>query len=163
MRRARIDRRQAGTTLIELVVSLVVVSVALVGTLQVVTYVTRSSADPVLLHQAAAIADSHLEEILLRDFYDPDLGAGGGVCPSAEASRDLYDNVCDYDGLDDSGPRDQSGSAVAGLSGYRVRVDVDTTANLGALSGTGTVVRVDVRVTHTTAVDLTLSGYRVQL
>ena len=45
---------------------------------------------------------------------------------------------------------------------YRVRVNVDSAATLGGLSGANTVLRVDVRLTHTTQVDFTLSGYRTQ-
>ncbi len=153
-------QQRAGVTLIELVVSLVVMGIALAGTLQVMDATAGASADPMLLQQASAIADSHLEEILLRPFYDPDTGATGGVCPTPEAGRALYDNVCDYDGLDDSGARDQTGSAVAGLTAYRVRVTVDSAASLGSLSGPADVLRVDVRVTHTDVVDFSVSGYR---
>jgi len=156
------SERRAGVTLVELVVSLVVMAIALAGTLQVMDATAGASADPMVLQQASAIADSHLEEILLRPFYDPDTGAGGGGCPAPEASRALYDNVCDYHGLDDSGARDQTGAAVAGLAAYRVRVNVDSAASLGSLSGPADVLRVDVRVTHTDVVDLSVSGYRTR-
>ena len=115
-----------------------------------------------VMSQASAIAEAYLEEISLQPFYDPDLGSGGGVCPAAEGSRALYDNVCDYNGLDDSGAVNREGNAVSGLGSYRVRVTVDTTANLNALSASTDVIRADVRVTHTDLVDLTLSGYRTQ-
>lgn len=154
------SRGESGVTLIELIISLSVLSVALLGTLEVMRVSTLGSADPLISKQAVAVAEAYLEEILLKPYYDPDLGAGGGTCPAAEGSRDLWDNVCDYDGLDDSGARDQADNAISGLSNYRVRVTVDTSANLGALSGAATVVRVDVRVTHTNQADITLSGYR---
>jgi MSHA pilin protein MshD len=84
-----------------------------------------------------------------------------GACPAPEASRDLFDNVCDYNGLDDSGARDQFGAAIAGLSPYRVRVTVDSaSAVLGALTGPANVERVDIRVTHPLPLDITLTGYR---
>ena len=152
--------RQSGVTLIELVISIVVMSIALTGTLLSIRAATRASVDPMILHQATAISEAYLEEILLKPFYDPDTGSGGGVCPSAEASRSLYDNVCDYQAVDDAGPRDQNGSSIAGLSGYRVRVAVDTSATLGALAGSSQVLRVDVRVTHSDLVDLSISAYR---
>jgi MSHA pilin protein MshD len=139
-----------------------IIGIALAGTLQLMATTTRWSADPMLRYQAMAVAEAYLEEILLRSFYDPDLGAPGGACPAPEASRDLYDNVCDYNALDDLGARDQTGVAVPGLGNYRVRVNVDSAATLGGLSGANTVLRVDVRLTHTTQVDFTLSGYRTQ-
>jgi MSHA pilin protein MshD len=147
-------------TLVELTISIAVIGIALAGTLALVRRATVASADPLIQRQASAIAEAYLEEILLRPYYDPDLGAGAGACPAPEASRPLFDNVCDYAGLDDAGAHDQTGAAVAGLTPYRVRVSVDTAATLGSLSGPGSVLRVDVRVTHALPVDFTLSGYR---
>ncbi len=45
---------QSGVTLVELVVAMVVISIALGGVLLVLNYTTRHSADPVLRHQASA-------------------------------------------------------------------------------------------------------------
>jgi MSHA pilin protein MshD len=153
---------QAGLTLVELTVSIAVIGIALSGTLLAMSRMSRNSADPMIVNQATAVSEAYLEEILLRPFYDPDLGAGGGTCPAKEATRDLYDNVCDYNGLDDSGARDQEGNAVAGLESYRVRVTVDSAATINGLTGAAEVVRVDVRVTNGSFVDLTLSGYRTR-
>lgn len=155
-------RSDAGLTLIELVAAMVIIAIALGGTLALHRNVALSTADGMGLAQATAIADAYLEEALLRPVHDPDLGAGGGACPAPEASRALYDNLCDYDGLDDAGARDQTGAATPGLGAYRVRVDVDPGARLGDLAGAPEVVRVDVRVTRGTAIDVALSGYRTQ-
>ena len=62
---------QRGMTLIELVVSIVVISVGLAGVLGVFNLVIRHSADPLLIKQTQAVADALLEEILLKDFCDP--------------------------------------------------------------------------------------------
>lgn len=62
---------QRGMTLIELVVFIVVVSVGLAGVLSVFNVVVKGSADPLVTKQALAVADSLLEEILLKDFCDP--------------------------------------------------------------------------------------------
>ncbi len=146
--------------MVELVISMVVIAIALAGTLEVHRAALFSSADALAMTQASSIAQAYLEEVLLRPVFDPDLGSGGGACPAAEASRALYDNVCDFDGLDDSGARDQTGTAIAGLGAYRVRVTVDETAQLGDLSGAPDVLRVDVRVTRGTAADVLVSGHR---
>lgn len=63
---------QRGMTLIELIVFIVVVSVGLAGVLTVFSVTVRNSADPLVVKQALAVADSMLEEILLKDFCDPD-------------------------------------------------------------------------------------------
>jgi MSHA pilin protein MshD len=150
-------RRSRGVTLVELVVSMLIVSVALAGTLSVMNITTLHSADPMIEQQGLSVAEAYLEEILLRAFADPDDGL---VCGAPEASRDLYDDVCDYAGHSDAGAADQDGNAVAGLEAYTVTVGVDTAANLNGLTGASDVLRIDVRVTHPVGLDLTLSGYR---
>ena len=152
-------RGEAGLTLVEVVISISIISIALAGTLALVR-TGSSSADPMLTHQSAAIAQAYLEEIMSRSFLDPDPNSGSSPCPTKEGSRALYDNVCDYNGLDDSGAKDQDGTAVSGLESWRVRVTVDTTATLGAVTGSTNVIRVDVRVTHDHGPDITVSSYR---
>ena len=149
---------EGGATLIELVIALVVISVGVAGTLLAMRRTLASSADPMLVRQAAGIASSYLDEILGQRYLDPDTADD---CPAAEGGgRAVYDNVCDYDLLDDMGARDATDAAVAGLGLYRVRVLVDPNATLDVLSGSAEVLRVDVWVTHTDRVDFTLSSYR---
>lgn len=144
-------------TLIELVVAIVVVSISLGGTLMLVDTTTRRSADPMLERQAISIAEAYLEEVLQKSYFDPDTGT---LCPAAEGARGLFDNVCDYQGLDELGAHDQNGSLVAGLGGYRVEIDIDLSAQLGTLSGSAEVLRVDAVVTDPTARIVRVSGYR---
>ena len=75
-----------GFTLVELVIAMVVISIALSGVLMVMNYTTAHSADPMIQHQAVAIAEAYLEEILLKPYADPD-GVDG------EGSRALFDDV----------------------------------------------------------------------
>ncbi len=144
-------------SLIELVVAIVVVAICLTGAFALVDTTVRRSVDPMLERQATAIAEAYLEEILQQAYHDPD---DATVCPDPEPDRTLFDNVCDYDGLLDAGARSQGGSAVAGLEGYRVRVDVDRTATLGDLSGDAVVLRVDVEVTDPLGRVVRFSAYR---
>ena len=150
---------QSGVTLVELVISIAVIGIGVASVQLAMVATTARSADPMLQHQGSAIAEAYLEEILLKDYLDPDTAS---VCPAPEATRDVYDNVCDYAAVDDAGARRQDGTPVAGLADYRVRVNVDGSATLNGLSGSADVLRVDVRVTHPTGVDLTLSGYRTR-
>ena len=142
------QKNDQGFTLVELIVSMVVVSIALGGVLMVMNTTILHSADPMLQHQAVAIAESYLEEALLHAYSDPD-GSGG------ESLRSLFDDVDDYDGLADAGARDQTGSAISGLEDYTVTVDVAG----DVLSGVA-CKKVTVRVRHPANIDLTLSGYR---
>lgn len=145
-------------SLIELVVAIVVISIALSATLLVVDTTTRRSVDPMLERQSIAIAEAYLEEILQKAYTDPD---DDQLCPAAEGSRALYDNVCDYNGLADSGARDQNGTAVVGLESYQIAIAIDTTASLGGVTGSADVVRVDATVIDPLGRDVRLSGYRM--
>lgn len=148
-------KRQRGVTLVELLVSIVIVSIAASGVLGVLSMTTAGSADPMIRHQAAAIAESYLEEILLKPFTDPD-GVDG------EAARADFDDLDDYDGLADAGARDQFGNAITGLGNYNVIVAVAASAALPAVPAADTL-RIDVVVTHGVDVSFSLSGYRTRL
>jgi len=65
---------QRGASLVELVMFIMIVGIALAGTLLVMNRTTSQSGDPMLRKQALAIAESLLEEIELKGFTycDPD-------------------------------------------------------------------------------------------
>lgn len=146
--------RERGVTLIELVVSIVVVALAAGAVLGVLARSAQTSADAMVLSQAVSIAEAYLEEITLRPFVDPD-----GVEP--EAGRATFDDVSDYDGLVDVGARDEFGNPIPALASYTVRVTVSAS---GALTGVPNVDtrRVDVRVTFPPSIDFTLSAYKTR-
>ncbi len=146
--------RQAGLTLVELLVSIVIVGIAASTILGVFSTVAASSADPLIRHQAAAIADAYLEEILLRPFDDPDGNDG-------ESSRAAFDDLDDYDGLVDNGSRDQFGNPVPGLDDYTVTVSVSSSSGLGSIPSAD-LVRVDVLVTRDSTISYVVSGYRAR-
>lgn len=124
--------RQCGVTLIELIVFIVIVSVALAGVLSVFNITVKSSADPLQPKQALAIAEGILEEVLLKSYCDPD-AAGTDMTTKpptcgtnvVEASRALYDSVDDYNTFNLANATTVSGSYTA--TGYVVDVSVSTT------------------------------------
>jgi MSHA pilin protein MshD len=138
---------QLGLTLVELIISIVVISVALTGVISVMNVTVGHSADPVVQHQAIAIAEAYLEEILLLPYSDPDATEAG-------ETRATFDDVDDYHGLSDSGVVDQTGTAVASLSNYNVMVAV-ATVTVNSI----TMKRVDVTVASALG-SLILSGYK---
>lgn len=167
-----IRRQQLGFTLIEVIIFIVVVGAGLAGILSVINTVVKSSADPLVAKQTVAIAESMLEEILLKEYCDPDTATlsptAPPVCPASriaadkEASRALYDDVDDYNGYTTTGGIvDLTGAAVAGLTKYNitnVTVAVTTAAQNAALNAIGTK-RVTVTVTGPQGA-ITLTGYR---
>jgi MSHA pilin protein MshD len=147
-------RSQAGLSLIEVVVFIVVFGIALAGVLILYNQLTRASVDPLVRKQALAIASSLMEEIQLQPFTycDPDdplvftatqpidctIQEGIGV-EGAETRYGntgplflRFDNVSDYDNLtmagsnvaDPNSIRDITNSTIAGLNGYTVGVAV---------------------------------------
>lgn len=139
---------ERGLTLIELILSMVIISVALVGVLSVMNLTVRNSADPLIQHQALAIAEAYLEEILLQAYDDPN-GTNVGE------NRATYDNVADYNGLNDAGALDQRGNAIPGLSSYGVSVAVTDQVIAGL-----TARRVAVTVIGPGFAGLTVAGYK---
>lgn len=147
--------RQSGVTLIELIISIVVIAIAIGGVLGVLSQSVSHSADSMVMSQAVAIGEAYLEEITLRSFADPD-GVDG------EANRVDFDDVDDYNGLVDVGARDQFGVAIASLSQYTVAVTVVSSTALTGVPGAD-AQRIDVTVTYAPNVTVALSAYKTRL
>ena len=158
--------RQGGVTLIELVMAIVVIGTAMAGVAAVMNLTSAASADPMLQTQAQALARAYLEEILLREYVDPDGSEAG-------EDRATFDDVDDYHALAVNGclttspacpalgdcPCDQDGVPIDGLADYEVAIVVATTT----LNG-DPAQRVDVAVTHARLGNLRvdMTGYRTQ-
>ena len=140
------SRHHRGFTLIEVIIFIVVVGAGLAGILAISTNVAKSSADPMVRKQAMALADSILEEILQKEFADPD-----GV--SGETTRDTMDDVDDYNGKDKTLFSDWPST----LNSYAVAIVV-TPTTLGS-APTIAVKQVTVTVTGGSNV-VALTGYR---
>ena len=147
--------RQSGLTLVEVVVSIVVVATAVGAVLGVFARNAERSADAMIISQAIAIAEAYLEEVSLKHFSDPD-----GL--DAETLRVEFDDVDDYDGLLDSSATDQFGDPMPDLAGYTVSIAVQPTTALPGVPAND-ARRIDVRVQFEPFVDYTLSTYKTRL
>ena len=144
-------------TLIELVITIVIISVALTATMLSFNIAANYSADPVVQQQAIAIIKSYLEEIMQKNFPTT------LPCPAPPAAgRTAYANICDYNNLINIGARGQDNQLIAGLSAYTIIVTLDTaTALLGSLTSGTQAIRIDVTVSHPSLPQsIKLSGYR---
>lgn len=148
--------RRRGFTLIEIIVTIVVVGIAAVALMSVFTNTISGSADPVIQQQATTIAEAYLEEISLRSFNDPDDPESG--TDEGEAGRAQYDDVKDYRSLGVGAPADQFGAAIPSLSDYTVTVTITNTA-LGSVPAADSL-RIDVQVDHAAVNAITVSGFR---
>jgi MSHA pilin protein MshD len=155
----RLPHQALGTSLIELIIFIVIVSVALAGVLSVLNVTVLHSADPIEPKQSLAVAEAMMEEILNKSFANP---SGGYVasCPTT-CDRSQMDDVSDYNAYDVTGVKGLTDATViSGLESYRVRVSVAAPA--AAIGGVvvGNIKEITVRVTAPSGRDYTLTGYR---
>jgi len=139
-------RQQHGFTLIEVIIFIVVVGAGLAGILSVSNNIVKASADPMVRKQAMALADSILEEILQKDYDDPD-----GLPNVVESGRDTYDDVDDYNGKTKAIFTDWP----ATLSSYTVAITVAAPVAMGGINAKQVTVTVSGGGN-----DITLTGYR---
>jgi MSHA pilin protein MshD len=156
------SKQELGVTLVELVVFMVIVSVALVGVLKVLDITNRGSVDPLVRKQSISIAESLLLEIEQQPFTlcDPDDANAASAVTTADctggaaASQDKggaalssptpntesrysasspFDNVADYGGFT---------MPDANCAGICSPGDNTPLLNLGAYNASVTITRV---------------------
>lgn len=152
--------RRRGFSLVEVIVFIMIVSVALVGVLSVMNLTTQRSADPLVRKQAIAVAESMLEEVTLHAFAKP---TGGFAGPYTLANRSLFDSISDYNNFTTSGVYLIDGvTAISGLAGYTVLVTVTPTILGPAASqiAAANSSLINVSVTGPDAVTVVVSGFR---
>jgi len=146
-------RRQSAFTLIEIIVTIIVIGIAATALLSVFSSMVRGSADPMIQQQATTIAEAYLEEIMLRAYDDPQVPESGGA--EAGETRPTYDDVQDYNSLGTTQVRDQNNNPIAALSDYQVTVTVN-----GAVLNTVSAMQIDVSVSHPATGAILLSAFR---
>jgi prepilin-type N-terminal cleavage/methylation domain-containing protein len=99
-------KRVRGFTLIELVISIVILSTIAVTMIGLPAFISRTSAEGLSSTQSAIIANAYLQEILRQEF--------------SGANNDIDA----YNGRVDTGARDGSNNLISGLENYRVQIAV---------------------------------------
>ena len=178
-------------TLIELLMFIVIVSVALAGVLSVLNVTVKSSADPIIRKNMLAIAESLLEEVQLKPFTwcDPDdanaataqsavVGATGcsatiealgpetvsGITESRTSNTVPFDNVNDYHGLAPASPIASVTGGAFAPDGYSASIVVTNDGGLGPAglqAASDAVLRITVTVSRGTETAV-LEGYRTR-
>lgn len=114
-----------GYTLIEVVVSTMLVSVVLVGAMNLVGASLRGSVESSRKTRAVLLANDLLGEILQQQYLEPtDTPAWGVEGSELMSARTLWDDVDDYDGWDESPPQKKDGSVIPDSAGWRRWVEV---------------------------------------
>jgi MSHA pilin protein MshD len=128
-------RREAGFTLIELVMALVVVGVAITGVMLAFQTVVRKSSDPVIVQQLISVAETITEEAALLP-YVPQTN----VTTSSGCARDGFNDVSDFHNYATSSICAADGTVLTSLSGYSVSVQVTSITVSGVAMKLITVV-----------------------
>lgn len=185
------SERQRGVTLVELIIFIVIIGVALAGLLQVLSFTSRNSADPVRQKQALMLAESLLEEVQLSGFTycDPtdesaDTAANWAACSIKEEFGQVagkepvgprpYDNINDYvSAANKPEPAFDVGGFLSDANGNRIAVEGYTatlTVSPAVLNGIGAagtsantdVLRITVEISYQGDKVLALDGYRTR-
>ena len=170
-------KKAAGFSLLELLLYIVVVSVALAGLLSMYQQAVARSADAIASRQALEAGYELLEEIEAMPFTycdvsDPAAATAAspaacsvaqGLSPGPGKSRGSlsapFNNVGDYGGYSQSGITDITGRAASGLAGYSMSVALSQPALPGVPSAS--VIRIDVTVSGPYSTQV-ITGYRVR-
>lgn len=186
------SHRQHGMTLIELIVFIVIVSVALVGVLTVLNVTAKSSSDPLIRKQMLAIAEALLEEVELQPFTwcDPTdanvttavnfggcatITEGFGVSgleagQTRTSATTPFNNVNDYNGCGPgvaacnlAGPIPSISGTTSAAAGYSATITI-AAATLNGIGGASTASpTLRIAVTVTRGTDsIVLEGYRTR-
>lgn len=133
---------QSGVTLIELIVTIVILGVSVSGILSAFSVALRYNADPLVRQQALAIAEGLMEEVTSRayttfDLHDPTAAITNGIGPEVATGETRtsstlgFDNVDDYAGYSQTNViTDAAGNNLALIGNYATCVLIN---NPGAL------------------------------
>lgn len=141
---------QAGFTLVEMVIAIVVLGVGLVGVMSAFQLATRGSGDTAARKQLAALAEELMEEIQLKPY------ASASNSAPAACARNTYNDVADYAGYATTGKVcSLDGSPITALNGYSVAIRVSDATLADAVPAK----RIEVSVSNASD-SLTLTGWR---
>lgn len=153
--------RYSGVTLLELIVFMVVISVALGAMLSAYQYSVSQSVTPAVRQQMMELAQSRLDDVMARRFDENTPIGGVPACdgsvgaPSCSATlgsdgvEAVADDVDDYHNV-----------TITPLSGYSVTTTVVEAGTAIGLSANDRAKRVQVSVSGPNGLDFSLSAYR---
>ncbi len=167
--------KQNGFTLVEVIVMIVVLSVALTGLTIAINETVKHSPKPLIQTRAMELAQAYLDEIFAKRFDELSGQGGTPRCDSTDNAaqlcsnvmgdeeggvRSLFDDVDDYHGVNDAPPVLASGTSLTNYSSYQVQITVGYSGGEIGL-GNRAAKRVTVSVTTPLGNVVPVSAYRV--
>ena len=165
---------QAGVTLVELVISIVILSIAMIALMNAFSVSMGSSADPLWRNKTLKLAQLYLDEILAKN-YDDATPVGGlpfvaspscaSLGPDGE-TRAEYNDVDDYHDPVAKAPSSLTGSLDTSYDNYRVSITVECAGTFVSAMQNSTTVsnaqakKISVTITPPGQSPLTFAAYR---
>jgi MSHA pilin protein MshD len=170
---------------VELVIFIVIISIAVVGILSVMNFTTSHSADPQIRKQALSIAEALMEEVSLAKFTycdpaDPnaEIATAGSDCHTAPESvghigpesgnARPYDNVNDYVAQYDVAQpidiTDVNGGPTSNLANYTatIRITKEALGSVPLEVPLEASLHIRIRVLYSNSEMVVLDGYRTR-
>lgn len=123
--RPRTRHWRGGLTLVEAMISIVVVAIMMTSAVGMLGSTVRTRKVQMGLMQAPALAAELMSEIMAVRYYDPDDTTNWGrELGESTATREAFDDLDDYDGYTSSPPKDKRGLVIPGCSGWTESVTV---------------------------------------
>jgi len=167
-----------GFTLIEIIITIVFVSIAMVGILSAYTHAIKTSADPLQQIRAVELGQAYMDEIINKKFDENSAQGGIPRCGSSDVgqvactsvssfgpdgaeTRSVFNDVDDYNGLNDFPSKDSLRNDRAGYVNYRAQVTVSHAGS--ELTGLNNIdaKRIDIVITTPKGNTFSFSAYRV--
>ncbi len=118
------EQQRSGVTLIEIMISLILVSTVLLVSLTASANLLRNSAVQRAAADAEGLANQILDEISALDFRDREDPVFGLESTENAADRTTYDDVDDYHGYVASPPSHRDGTPIEGYTGWSFSVSI---------------------------------------
>jgi MSHA pilin protein MshD len=160
-------KKARGFSLIELVITIVIISIALTALSSSLFSAVGRNADPMWQAKATHLAQAYLDEIIAMRYAETSPLGGGSIGSCAvdgaevgESSRSLFDDVDDYDGLTETaGFLDTSASS--NYSGYTIVINVECVGPTNVVSTNSKLIVITITVPSMQS--LVFSAFRADL
>lgn len=153
------DLSKNGFTLIELVVTIVVLGIGVSAIVGLMSVNTARGVNPLIDGRLMHVGKAYMDEIRHKRFAETMVPAPGCAINREEGSWPGFDDVDDYHGVDDSPPRTQTSTWMAQFSTVRVRVTVSCAGADIGLPQSG-AKKITVLVTDSSGASQVYSVYR---
>lgn len=170
------SNHQRGFSLIETIIVIVLVGAMMAGMSALFMTNVGNSHRPYLRQRALAVANALMDEIFRKRWNEATpigggcVNTGSGACPTGPGvivigtdgdTRAIFDDIDDYNGLNQSPPQDSSATDMPGYAGFTVTVSVSQPGAAWNGIPAADVRLISVTVTSSSNEAITLSAYRV--